>query len=59
MNPMTVLALVQGVLQGIPEALAVWQSVQAMVAAGQDPTAEDWAALQVQVAAAHQAVQGA
>ncbi|MBU6232597.1 hypothetical protein KGP36_08290 [Patescibacteria group bacterium] len=45
MNPLTVVSLINGVLAGIPEAIAAYNQVKAMIEAGRDPTPDELTSL--------------
>lgn len=49
----TLLAIFEGVLSEVPEAMAAYQQLKAMAAAGTDPTAAEWAALDQAADALH------
>jgi hypothetical protein len=59
LNPIAILTLVQGLIQVGTEAATAWQTVSTIVAAGRDPTPDEWALAGLDAAAAHAAVQAA
>jgi hypothetical protein len=56
--PAVLLAIIQGLISTVPAAVSAWQALQPILAAGRDPTPEEWAAIMPQILAAHKAVQG-
>lgn len=61
MTPAALLAIIQVVeslLVSVPEVAQLWTTIKTMLAANQDPTSDQWAALVSQTMAAHAAVQG-
>jgi hypothetical protein len=60
MSIATILALlgvVETLIQDTPQAVALFASVKAMMASGTEPTADQWAALNAQLATDHAALQ--
>lgn len=57
MNPLSIIALIQGLLQVGTEAATAWGLVSGIVAANRDPTPEEWAQANMDADAAHAAVQ--
>jgi hypothetical protein len=55
----TLLAVFEGVLAETPSAMEAYQQLRAMAAAGIDPTAEQWAALDQAADALHARLQQA
>ena len=53
----TMLSLFEGVLAEVPQAMAAYQQLRAMAAAGVDPSPEQWAALDGAVDAVHAQLQ--
>lgn len=51
--------LLEAVIQDTPEAIALFNSVKAMLEGGTEPTPEQWADLDTKLAAAHASLQGA
>ena len=45
------------IIRDIPEAQAIWSTLKTMMIGGQEPTLDQWAALDAQIAANHQALQ--
>jgi hypothetical protein len=59
MDPITIITLAEGVIQGVAQAVAVWPSLVALVKSGADPTPEQQAQIDAAVDAAHEALQAA
>jgi hypothetical protein len=59
MSPTAILAILSFVIQTTPQALALFNQVKTMVDANREPTAEEWASITQQMAAAHAALQAA
>jgi hypothetical protein len=60
MDPITVQILVavfDGVMKAIPEAVAAYEAIRQMVAQGRDPTAAEWQQITLAVVAVHNQVQ--
>lgn len=57
MNPLAIIALIQGLLAVGVEAVTAWQTVSAIVAAKRDPTPEEFAQAGLDDDAAHAAIQ--
>lgn len=57
MNPLAIIALIQGLIQVGAEAATAWETVSGIVTAGRDPTAAEWALADMDADSAHAAVQ--
>ncbi len=57
MPALAVLALIEGIIQLTPEAIALWQQLKPILEQGRNPTPEEWLFLNMQADLAHQAAQ--
>lgn len=57
MDPVTIVTIATAAMQGVEEAIAVWGTIQQLVASGADPTPEQQAQIDAAADAAHQALQ--
>lgn len=57
MNPLAIIALINGLIQVGTEAATAWQTVSGIVSANRDPTPAEWALADMDADAAHAAVQ--
>jgi len=58
MSP-ALIALLEGIISSVPEAIALWNQVKPILTSGTEPTADQWATLNAMADAAHAAVQAA
>jgi hypothetical protein len=58
MNPLAIIALIQGLISVGTEAMSAWNTVSEIVAANRNPTAAEWAAAGLDADAVHAAVAG-
>ena len=57
MQPLAIIALIQGLIQVGTEAAAAWNVVKKVVSENRDPTPEEWALADMNADEAHAAVQ--
>jgi pyruvate-formate lyase-activating enzyme len=57
MDPMTIITIAEGVIQGVQVAVDAWPTVKAVVMRGGDPTPQEQATLDAAADAAHAALQ--
>jgi hypothetical protein len=56
MNPLAIIALIEGLISVGTDAVTAWKTVSTIVAAKRDPTPAEWALANAQADAAHNAV---
>jgi len=59
MDAITIVNIATAAMQGVEEAVSAWPTIKALVTSGQDPTAEQQAAIDAAADAAHAALQAA
>lgn len=52
-----ILALIEGIIATVPEAIQLWNTLKPIISDGREPTEEEWATLNAQRDVAHAAVQ--
>jgi hypothetical protein len=57
MNPLAIIALIEGLISVGTDAVTAWNTISAIVAAKRDPTPAEWALANLQADVAHNAVQ--
>lgn len=55
--PLLILSLIQGIISTAPAAIRLWETLRPILAAGREPTDEEWSDLNLLADIAHQQLQ--